>query len=200
MAHDQKQEAIIKAALNRFAHYGVAKTTMSEIAADVSMSKASLYYYFPDKINLYAAVLQTIAGSTAKEGDELFDKEKDPYKAMNYFLERRTQFIIRFHNLLEYLRTFNSSKIPQELQPIFRGLHEVELQRLITIIQKGVDAGLFKVSDIKKTARLLHEFLDSFRTCFLRNNPDIFPEKKQFQSVLKKEMEFATIFLKGLTI
>ena len=63
MAQDQKQENIIQAAIKRFAHFGVSKTTMSEIAADLSLSKASLYYYFPDKLNLYAEVLRSITSA-----------------------------------------------------------------------------------------------------------------------------------------
>ena len=54
---DSKVTAIIEAARKRFAHYGLTKTTMNEIAADIGMSKASLYYYFPDKENLFVAVI-----------------------------------------------------------------------------------------------------------------------------------------------
>lgn len=48
MSQDLKREAIIEAAIKRFAHFGVGKTTMTEIGNDLSLSKASLYYYFPD--------------------------------------------------------------------------------------------------------------------------------------------------------
>src|SRR5688572_22093588 len=106
MAQDQKQEAIIEVAIKRFAHFGVAKTTMAEIAADLSLSKASLYYYFPDKLNLYAAVLTAITKSGAEGYKEELDKEKDPFKAILFFLERRTDFIIRYYNILEYIKTF----------------------------------------------------------------------------------------------
>lgn len=105
MALDQKQEAIIEAAIKRFAHFGVAKTTMTEIATDLSLSKASLYYYFPDKLNLYAAVLTTITESGAKEDDEKLENESDPFKAIQFFLKRRTDFIIKYHNILEHLKT-----------------------------------------------------------------------------------------------
>jgi AcrR family transcriptional regulator len=60
MSQDKKKTLIIEAAQKRFSHFGVGKTTMNEIADDLSISKASLYYYFPDKLNLYAAVLQKI--------------------------------------------------------------------------------------------------------------------------------------------
>src|SRR5688572_8197711 len=119
MAQDQKQEAIIEAAIKRFAHFGVAKTTMSEIAADLSFSKASLYYYFPDKLNLFAAVFKTITDASREPDDQQLAKEADPFKAILYFLEKRTEFIIKYHNILEYLKTFSPAAIPAELQPVF---------------------------------------------------------------------------------
>ena len=200
MAQDQKQAAIIDAAIKRFAHFGVAKTTMTEIATDLSLSKASLYYYFPDKLNLYAAVLQTITEAGAAEDEKNIAVEKNPFKAIGFFLERRTDFIIKYHNILEYLKTFTPTTMPQELQPLFAHLRKRELARLTTIIEKGVLAGTFKIGDTKKTAELLFDFLEGFRTSFLLNSPHFFPDKKQFQSILKKELEFATIFFNGLTV
>lgn len=200
MAQDQKQEAIIEAAIKRFAHFGVAKTTMSEIAADLSLSKASLYYYFPDKLNLYAAVFKTITEAGTKSDEEELAKQRDPFKAILFFLERRTDFIIKYHNVLAYLKTFSPSTIPAELQPVFTQLKKRELQRLTNIIENGVRSGLFKIKDCKKTAELFFDFLEGFRTSFLVNSPNFFPDKKQFQSILKKETEFAVIFFNGLTI
>ncbi|MDB5205003.1 MAG: hypothetical protein JWR72_78 [Flavisolibacter sp.] len=200
MAQDQKQESIIEAAIKRFAHFGVAKTTMSEIAADLSVSKASLYYYFPDKLNLYAAVFKTITQKDVAADEDYLTKEKDPFKAIIYFLGRRTDFIIKYHNILEYLKTFSPSTIPAELQPVFTQLKNRELQRLVNIIEKGVQSGMFKIMNSKKTAELFFDFLEGFRTSFLVNCPNFFPDKKQFQSILKKETEFAVIFFNGLTI
>jgi TetR/AcrR family transcriptional regulator len=200
MAQDQKQEVIIEAAIKRFAHFGVAKTTMSEIAADLSLSKASLYYYFPDKLNLFAAVFKTITEEATQTDETVLAKENDPFKAILYFLERRTDFIIKYHNILEYLKTFSPIATPPELQPVFTQLKKKELHRLTTIIEKGVTSGLFKIKDAKKTAELLFDFLEGFRTSFLLNNANFFPDKKQFQSILKKEVEFAFIFFNGLTI
>lgn len=200
MAQDQKREIIIEAAIRRFAHFGVAKTTMAEIASDLSFSKASLYYYFPDKLNLYAAVLQTIADAGTEEDEKVLAKERDPFKAILFFLERRTDFIVKYHKILEYLKTFSSSTIPAELQPTFAQLKKRELQRLTHIIEKGTQSGLFKIKEVKKTAELFFDFLEGFRSSFLINNATFFPDKKQFQTILKKEIEFAHIFFNGLTI
>lgn len=56
---DSKVVIILEAARKRFAHFGISKTTMNEIAADIGMSKASLYYYFPDKEKLFVALFFT---------------------------------------------------------------------------------------------------------------------------------------------
>ncbi len=53
----EKELMITEAARKRFAHYGFSKVTMDEIATDVEMGKASLYYYFPTKEDLFRAVL-----------------------------------------------------------------------------------------------------------------------------------------------
>lgn len=200
MAQDQKQEAIITAAIKRFAHFGVTKTTMSEIAADLSFSKASLYYYFPDKLNLFAAVLQHIAEAGAQAHDEELNNEPDPFKAMVYFLQKRTDFIIKYDKILEYLKTFSRQQVPAELAPVFAHLRKRELQRVAGIMQKGMQSGVFKIADAKKTADLFYDFLDGFRYTFHATNPNFFPDKKQFQAILKREMEFSLIFLNGLTI
>jgi TetR/AcrR family transcriptional regulator len=198
MAQDQKQEAIIEAAIKRFAHFGVAKTTMTDIASDLSISKALLYYYFPDKLNLFAAVFKTITETSAQKDDAVLDKEKDPWKAITLFLEIRTDFIIRYHNILEFLKTFSPHTIPTELQPVFSHLKQRELKRISTIIENGKKSGVLTMKDPKKAAELYYDFLEGFRYSFFSRSSNFFPDKKQFQSILKKEKEFSVIFFNGL--
>ena len=93
MAQDKKRDAIIDAAEKRFSHFGVAKTTMNEIADDLSISKASLYYYFPDKLNLYAAVLKKLIEASQANEKTLLN-QKDLLKGVYKFLEIRTETII----------------------------------------------------------------------------------------------------------
>jgi TetR/AcrR family transcriptional regulator len=204
MSQDQKQdlrrEAIIDAAIKRFAHFGVGKTTMTEIGNDLSLSKASLYYYFPDKLSLYAAVLRTITQQSEKKDEELLQKEPDPKKAILLFLELRTDFIIKYHNILEYLRTYTPTTIPPALDSIFVHLRHRELRRITDIIEKGKTSGQFSIENPARTAELFFDFLDGFRYTIFSRNGTVFPDKKQFQAILKKEKEFATIFFNGLSV
>lgn len=199
MSQDQKREAIIEAAIKRFAHFGVDKTTMTEIGNDLSLSKASLYYYFPDKISLYAAVLKHITQASEKKDEELLQKEADPHKAILLFLELRTDFIIKYHNILEYLRTYTPATMPPALDSLFVHFRQRELRRITDIIEKGKGSGRFSTQNPQKTAELFFDFLDGFRYTIFTRNGTIFPDKKEFQAILKKEKEFASIFFHGLS-
>ena len=67
---DKKTE-ILNAAAECFAVYGYEKTSMSDIGKRVGMNKASLYYHFKDKQDLYSTMVRRkrtayIAGIEAK--------------------------------------------------------------------------------------------------------------------------------------
>src|SRR5690606_17102002 len=59
-----------------FSHYGFNKTTMSEIAVDLNITKANLYYYYPDKNTLIRDVLAYIS-------EEIFAKQYEVMKQYN---------------------------------------------------------------------------------------------------------------------
>lgn len=199
MSQDKKRDAIIEAALKRFAHFGVAKTTMTEIGNDLSLSKASLYYYFPDKLSLYAAVLKHISEATEKKDEAFIICKESPIEAIHAYLEIRTDFIIKYHNILEFLKTYTPVTMPPELQALFSMLNGRELGRITAIIDKGKQLGIFQITDAKKTAELFYEFLEGFRYSIITRSGNFFPDKKQFLTILKKEKEFASIFFKGLS-
>jgi TetR/AcrR family transcriptional repressor of mexJK operon len=197
MAQDKKRDAIIEAAEKRFLHFGVDKTTMNEIADDLSISKASLYYYFPDKLNLYAGVLQKIIeADQAKE--KSFLTEKNVLKAINKFLEARTESIIRNYNLLEYLRTIGND-VPAELQVIFSAARGRELNLISKIISSAAESKALKIKDPIKIAELLLDALEGLRSATFSRKKNFFPDKSQFYDLLKREKEFVAIFVKGLS-
>ncbi len=69
-----KEKIIIEAARNRFAHYGFSKVTMEEIALDVDMGKASLYYYFPTKEDLFRSVISQEINELQKNIEQILQK------------------------------------------------------------------------------------------------------------------------------
>lgn len=197
MAEDKKRNTIIEAAHKRFSHFGVAKTTMNEIADDLLISKASLYYYFPDKLNLYAAVLQRIIEAERANEPALL-KEKNLLKALARFLELRTDFIIKNYNILEYLRTIGTS-FPPELQSIFIAARDREINLIAAILLNASETHQLKIKDPRRIAELLMDSLRGLLHASIKGRTNFFPGKEQFQELLKREKELVSIFIKGLS-
>src|ERR1700679_3839594 len=92
---DIKREKILDAAYQRFLHFGYSKTTMNEIAGDLSLSKALLYYYFPDKSQLYIAVMQKIADDYVEQLESKVNTFCDIKEAFVYQINSRHDFILK---------------------------------------------------------------------------------------------------------
>ena len=113
----------------------------------------------------------------------------------NIFCYVKCCFIIKYYNILEYIRTLNLN-VPKELEPVFTSARSREIKVTTTILEKA--KGL-KVDNAKYTAELFLDCLEGLRFSILSHKTNFFPDKKQFQSILKREKEFATIFFKGLS-
>lgn len=53
----ETRQAILRAALKRFAHCGYAAASVQHIVSDAKVSKPTLYYYFSDKAALFQALV-----------------------------------------------------------------------------------------------------------------------------------------------
>lgn len=197
MAQDSKRDSIIEAARKRFSHFGVAKTTMNEIADDLSISKASLYYYFPDKLNLYAAVLEKIISETS-DNAATFLKEKDTEAALMAYMDSRFHFINKNYNILEYLQSVTTDS--RELRTVFDEVRNRQIAILDAIIRHGKERGELSVADVGKTVALFQDCLEGLHLKIRSLSHSFLPDKKEFQTLWKKEKDFALIFFRGLKV
>ena len=194
---DKKRELIIEAALKRFAHFGLNKTTMNEIASDISLSKALLYYYFPDKISLFAAVMETIIGKIEIETQEGLKGQKSGRDAILFYLDKRQEFVRKYFNLLEFAISMGS-EIPKQLEEIFTKARSSEKSYILNIIENGNRTGEFNVENPSFVAEILLDALAGMRSNHFAPTKNFYPDQTQFQQILKKEKQLASIFLNGL--
>ena len=99
MEADRKRELILEKAALRFAHFGIQKTTMNEIAEDLAISKPLVYYYFPDKVSLVVAVVEKILTEYQERLVALFAKSKDVKAAIFSMLDLRREFLQKYFML-----------------------------------------------------------------------------------------------------
>lgn len=195
---DKKRTQILEAATRRFAHFGLAKTTMAEIAQDLSFSKALLYYYFPDKNALYAAVFEYVINQSFDEMDAAVSKIADCYDAMMFMLDKRIEFITKYYTLLEYSISA-VQQVPDAMACVLEESKAKELGVLKNILQRGVDTGQLKRVDLAETAEILLFALVGMRFSILKDIKDtLFPTKEEFDRILDLQKKLSTVFLDGL--
>ncbi len=194
---NDKVQLIIEASQKRFGLYGMGKTSMREIASDLKLSKASLYYYFPDKESLYKAVVEKEQNEFIANVSERILSIQDP-----------EQLLLEYSGVrLSYFRTLlNLSRLRLEaytgLKPGFRDtiqmFKEKEKEIIKRIFEKGISTGIFYIEDIDQTASLFLDLLKGIRITLVNEKETLFIEQEEYDLLLEKTLAFTNVFIKAL--
>jgi AcrR family transcriptional regulator len=195
---DKKREVIIEGAIKRFTHYGIHKTTMNEIADDLSVSKPSLYYYFPDKGSLVHGVISKIFNSYF----DLLAKEKPLTTLEEIFLsilEIRHRYFQKYYMLHLSFGSSDASFNTDELKNLVLDSRNKDMKIHAAYLQKAMDLGEIELLDPEKIAELYLQSLTGITSlCVLHGNKELMPNKKELKILLEKQQQLAKIFIKGL--
>ena len=192
----ERKTQILEKAQKRFAQYGFDKTTMQEIADDLSMSKGALYYYFPDKEALYKAIV-------IQEQEEFLQtlscqckRMSDPVEMLSGYAQIRFELSERLINLAR-----SKSMYQQNLQSFIKetmeDLNSSEDQLIGKILTKGVQTGYFQIDDIDEMASLFNSLLTGMRIFFMRNK-HVFLKQEDIAVYRKKVDLFLKVFCRSL--
>lgn len=193
----EKVHLIIEASQKRFGLFGVEKTSMREIADDLKLSKASLYYYFPDKESLYKAVVE-------KEQEEFITRISERifsfHEPEQLLLEYATARLASFRTLLNLgrLRLETFSGIKPGLKETINLFREREKSIIINIFEKGIERGIFHINDAEQMASLFLDLLKGLRISLINEKETLFIEQHEYEMLLDKTLVFTTLFIRGL--
>ncbi|WP_149526802.1 TetR/AcrR family transcriptional regulator [Sphingobacterium hotanense] len=196
---DVKRQKILEAARRRFAHFGMAKTTMAEIAQDLSFSKALLYYYFPDKNRLYAAVLEYTVDEMVAETESRITKSKNIDEAFTAFLEARLEAIKENYSIFEYTYSLRN-EFPPDLEEACTSIIDKDIEQVQNILSRGIEKGEIIVDDLPVTSKIFMISILGMRIGVVKEFNNIFipPTKEEFDYILALQKKLARIFIRGL--
>ncbi|HZY39144.1 MAG TPA: TetR/AcrR family transcriptional regulator [Mucilaginibacter sp.] len=196
---DIKKEKILEAAYNRFLHYGYSKTTMNEIAGDLSMSKALLYYYFPDKSQLYIDVMRKVGNEYLNlyaEKEHTFCNLKE---AFEFQINTQHEFMLKNYNLFDFFR-LNEQNLPDAIWEIAEHVHEGEKKILINAIAADTPKCNIKpMGNVGDLVDLLLDALHGVSVTAKSHKKTMFPVKEDLEEIRKKRLLLSEIFIRGLT-
>ena len=191
-----KHEHILEAAIKRFAHFGIQKTTLTEIADDVAITKQALFYYFPDKPSLIAAVEEKIVTEYIQQAEQHFAQSSNVEEAMVKLLGVRKKLMEDYYMLVVALINSGSPAVHQNIEQVRIKMTAKEQTLVTALLQRGVDEGELKTLHAAKTAAILLETLAAFAQCAIEGVS--IPDPKMFSSLYQKQKEVLHLFYNGL--
>ncbi len=149
------RDSIIKAAKDRFLHYGYPKTTMAEIACDCNMSPGNLYRYFPGKLDIAFSIAQKYGQQTQEDLRQVVrDKTLscvEKLKKFHFTLMRDT-----FHHLEDDPKIYEIAQILTKERPEFANEQIAQKRALmVEILSAGNASGEFRIKDVVFVAEML---------------------------------------------
>ena len=184
----EAKERILVKTNELFNRYGIRSVSMDDIAAQLGMSKKTLYQYYTDKDELVNAVFDEILNTNKAQCLECNKKGENAIH----------EVFLSFDVVEEMLKTMNPSLLfdMQKYHPsAFKKFDEFRNGFLYKIIKSNLDRGIKEElyredidTDVLSRYRL-HSVVLSF-------NPDVFPSNKSH--LVHIEQQLMDVFLYGI--
>lgn len=190
-----KYEQILEAAIKRLSHFGVHKTTFTEIADDVQLSKQALMYYYHDKASLVKSVGEKIAAEYLQEVQQLVDNGKPLIDFFTELVDMRHRFFGKYHMLFVQLKTEGLGG-RSEVEKVRKVSLEAEEKLLVQQIEKAVENGEIAPVDALQTVKLLLETMLALAQVVVHTCPVL--SDSDFKTLARKQKQVVRLMINGL--
>ena len=183
------KERILTKAAELFMRYGIRSITMDEIAAQLGISKKTIYQFFTDKDDMVTAVIDQ---EIHKNEDECVQFREDADNAVH-------QIFLALESLEEMLKYTNPLMLydlEKHHPRSFNKLREYKYRFLYKVILENLQAGIAE-ENYRPDINLDVAVKWRIESAFLVFNPDLFPHSKY--QISEVNFELAILFLHGVT-
>jgi AcrR family transcriptional regulator len=149
----RKRVLIIRAAAHAFGRKGFHATRLEEIAADLNLTKASLYYYFSTKEELLFEVHLLSLQDVLDRMDRILATEKTPIAQLEAVITEHLRVLASDYEGAFLLQ--QEYELPENYRAEIVQLRDTYEHRLLEIIREGVRQRQFRVKNAKVTVRII---------------------------------------------
>ncbi len=155
------REQIIEAADRRIRQYGYAKTTMTEIATDCSMSAANLYRYFTNKADLVSVLAQGCLKKRLAHMDAVFnDDQVTVTQRMQTWIVETAEWTYREWSEIPHISRLVNDVCTTKPE-IVRTQHGEVRARVLSLIETGIQRREVEMMDEQAKLDLAHAVVTS---------------------------------------
>ena len=175
---EERKLRILKGALKVFSDSGIDKTTMDEIASESGFGKATLYYYFSSKDDVFINIME-LGWKQLWEGLESRIVENiGPRKKFIGIIKKMGKIVTEDKTMYEFLFT-----APNYIQDTHKQTWKTYQERLYAILQSIIEEGIKKKEFVDLNPRLLMKAIGGlFHQLLISNNEDL--DDNEFEIML----------------
>jgi TetR/AcrR family transcriptional regulator len=189
-----RKDQILEAAARRFAHFGISKTTLTEIADDLSLTKQALSYYFPDKESLVSEVTRQLVAAYLAHLEGVVKASKSFEEALIRLVEIRLR--VFQENFMLFSQLESAGKLQtRNAKAVLYSVARREEQLLLLAYQAGMSSGELRSRPALQTVRMLLEAITALATQLHRK---CLPGQQDFNKLFQKQKELLHLIYHGL--
>ena len=193
---DEKRSQIIEAALKRFSHFGIAKTSMSEVAEDLKLSKANLYYYFPDKFSLIEAIADRIFDESDVELAKLMVESNGTLDLLHRMLDLKRVYFEKYHMLILNLNEMNIHE--EKWEALAKRIFQREVDNVSRAFRRGIERNELVTFDVAATSELYVAMMRGLALFCDQVTPRALMEREEVGRVIEQQKQAAAMVINGL--
>ena len=176
---NQRKTRILEGALQVFSDVGIEKTTMDEIAAESGFGKATLYYYFSSKDDVFVDIMERGWRELWEGIESKIVKEENPKKKFIGIIRKMGKIVTNDKVLYGFLFT-----APNFIQETQRQTWKTYQERLYAILQSIIEEGIKKKEFVDLNPGLLMKAIGGlFHQLLISNSEEI--KDDEFETMLK---------------
>lgn len=144
----RRRDQITEVATKLFADKGYHRATLEEVARQLDVTRASLYYHIENKEQLLRDICNKVMRDALEDSRGILESDLSPKEKLQEYIrskvvtsaDRRDLCIVIFEQA-NALNTRTRKKLQRQMSEFD--------QILIDILQEGVDEGVFQIDDIR---------------------------------------------------
>lgn len=169
----ERREEIVGVALRLVAENGFQKTSMREIAVSANMGKSSLYDFFKSKDEIVVYAVEKKMEETMQQVHKIILAEPSPEQCLRKIMQNHLGVPHLYRTVLMWLST-ESDYLEEEYRERLQAARYAYQDMIKSVIEHGVDAGIFRKTDADLMARLL---INSMLSIVYTSRPSASAEK-----------------------
>ena len=155
-AKDERRQVLLQAALDTFYENGFTAARMDDIAARAGLSKGAIYLYFDSKDALFEGLVETIALPRVEQIEALLGSAPSATAAIHHMM-LFARALVEHSPMPRIMKVLvaDSGRFPDAAQAYRKRVVERILGVIASVLERGREAGEFKIDDPALTARLV---------------------------------------------